>query len=106
MSKGVTDPFGANPEDQHQKKIFVATFSMLSRLASADGKVSKDEVQIIDRFMKNVLGLDAERRSFAKNTPNSIESCSATSRRCWSGWLTCCCEYPAPTILLVIRSKK
>ena len=62
MSKTVNDPFGANQEEQTQKKIFVATFSML---ASADGKVSKDEVKIIDRFMKNVLGLDDARRSFA-----------------------------------------
>ena len=59
------DPFGDSAEEQSQRDIFIATFSMLSKLASADGTVSKDEIQIIDRFMKNVLALDAERRAFA-----------------------------------------
>ena len=59
------DTFGPSEEEQTQKKVFVSTFSMLAKLASIDGKVSKNEVQIIDRFMKEVLDLTPERRKFA-----------------------------------------
>ena len=77
-SKAGVDPFGDSPEDRLQKRIFVSTFSMISALASADGKISKDEIVIIDRFMKNVLGLDAERRAFASQVFNEARRSDRT----------------------------
>jgi DnaJ like chaperone protein len=59
------DPFSSTEEEQHQKQVFIATFSMLAKLTGADGNISANEIQIIDRFMKEVLSLDDERRKYA-----------------------------------------
>ena len=59
------DIFGPDEKDQTQKKIFIATFSMLSKLTDVDGTVDKAEISAIDRFMKTVLNLDEARRKFA-----------------------------------------
>ena len=53
--------------EQEQLVFFVCVFSMLAKLAKADGVISKDEIAMVDRFMKEDLQLDAERSKFAIN---------------------------------------
>lgn len=53
--------------EQEQLVFFVCVFSMLAKLAKADGAISKDEIAMVDRFMKEDLQLDAERSKFAIN---------------------------------------
>lgn len=67
MSKGknIVAPFDETEEEQLKKQIFNATFSMLAKLTGADGNVSTDEIRIIDRFMREGLNLDEERRKYA-----------------------------------------
>ncbi|WP_043316944.1 co-chaperone DjlA [Microbulbifer sp. HZ11] len=48
-----------------QTVFIVALFSMLAKMAKADGQVSKAEVQLIDDFINNNLRLNAEDRQQA-----------------------------------------
>lgn len=48
-----------------QMAFFVSTFSMLAKLAKADGRVSREEIAAIDRFIREGLELDGEGREFA-----------------------------------------
>ena len=68
-------PAGAGPQprrpstaanlEQEQLVFFVCVFSMLAKLAKADGAISKDEIAMVERFMKQDLQLDTERSKFA-----------------------------------------
>ncbi len=49
-------------EQQRQIGFLVAAFSMLGKMAKADGVVSNDEVAFIDTFIKRELELDAKSR--------------------------------------------
>lgn len=51
--------------EQSQLTFFVATFSMLAKLAKADGHVSKEEIHSIENFMVRDLRLDPEGRRIA-----------------------------------------
>ncbi len=51
--------------EQRQTLFFVGTFSMLAKLAQADGKVTRDEIDAIDAFMRDQLRLDDQTRAFA-----------------------------------------
>ncbi|WP_323843812.1 co-chaperone DjlA [Microbulbifer magnicolonia] len=51
--------------DGAQTVFIVTLFSMLAKMAKADGQVSKAEVQLIEDFMQNNLRLGAEDRSAA-----------------------------------------
>ena len=53
--------------EQHQLTFFVAAFSMLAKLAQADGRVSKAEIDSIERFMQRDLRLNPESRNAAAN---------------------------------------
>jgi len=53
--------------EQHQLTFFVAAFSMLAKLAQADGRVTKEEVDSIESFMERDLRLNAESRNAAVN---------------------------------------
>jgi len=53
--------------EQHQLTFFVAAFSMLAKLARADGKVTREEIESIDGFMENDLRLDPQGRDAAVN---------------------------------------
>ena len=57
--------------EQAQFTFFVATFSMLAKLAKADGQVSKDEVDSINRFMLDDLNLTPQSRMVAMNIFNT-----------------------------------
>ncbi len=50
---------------QKQVGFLVATFSMLAKIAKADGVVSKDEIEFINRFIRQELNLDPKSRQVA-----------------------------------------
>ena len=62
--------------DQAQMTFFVATFSMLGKLAKADGKVTQDELDTIDRFMTSTLRLGNQEKSFALRIVNTAAQSS------------------------------
>jgi DnaJ like chaperone protein len=62
------------PVHRSQLTFFVATFSMLSKLAEADGFVSPEEAQAIDDFMRTDLGLDPQSRETARRIFNAARS--------------------------------
>ncbi|MEE4112603.1 MAG: co-chaperone DjlA [Desulfobacteraceae bacterium] len=53
--------------EQHQLTFFVAAFSMLAKLAQADGRVTREEIDSIESFMEKDLRLNAESRNAAVN---------------------------------------
>ena len=53
--------------EQHQLTFFVAAFSMLAKLAQADGRVTREEIDSIEDFMSKDLRLNAESRNAAVN---------------------------------------
>ncbi len=53
--------------EQAQLTFFVAAFSMLAKIAKADGQVSEKEISSVEGFMKNELQLDPESMQTAKN---------------------------------------
>ncbi|WP_226668862.1 co-chaperone DjlA [Microbulbifer aggregans] len=52
-------------KDGAQTVFIVALFSMLAKMAKADGQVSKAEIQLVDDFIKNNLRLTGEDREQA-----------------------------------------
>ncbi len=57
--------------EEAQFTFFVATFSMLAKLARADGRISKDEIDSINRFMLDDLNLNPQSRMVAMNIFNT-----------------------------------
>ncbi len=57
--------------EEAQFTFFVATFSMLAKLAKADGRISKDEIDSINRFMLGDLNLNPQSRMVAMNIFNA-----------------------------------
>ena len=51
---------------EQQKRVFVTTFSMLAKLAKADGRISKPEATAVNRLIEQDLGLDLEKKAYAK----------------------------------------
>ncbi len=51
--------------EQAQMVFFTAVFSMLAKIAKADGRVSENEIAIVQAFMKQDLHLDADSRQTA-----------------------------------------
>jgi DnaJ like chaperone protein len=56
--------------ENKQSIYFAATFSMLGKLAKADGAVTQREVDVIDRIMRDNLRLPEDARSLAVNIFN------------------------------------
>lgn len=56
-----------SPVEQNQLTFFVAAFSMLAKLARADGRVTREEIASIEGFMSNDLRLDPQSRDAAAN---------------------------------------
>ena len=54
-----------------QLAFFVATFSMLAKIAKADGRISEEEIESIRSFMVKDLKLDAESQNIAVRLFNS-----------------------------------
>ncbi len=59
--------------ETRQSVYFVATFSMLGKLAKADGSVTSHEIEVIDRVMRDNLRLSSEAREFAINIFNAAK---------------------------------
>ena len=51
--------------EEAQMTFFVATFSMLAKVASADGRISPEELRTVKNFMVNQLNLNPESQRFA-----------------------------------------
>ncbi len=61
--------------EEAQFTFFIAAFSMLAKLAKADGRVSEEEIDAVNKFMLYDLNLDPESRMAAMNIFNTaIES--------------------------------
>lgn len=75
------DPgYQAADSQQAQLTFFVAAFSMLAKIAKADGRVSSAEIDTVEKFMAVDLNLDPESRRVARdifhaalNAPESFE---------------------------------
>ncbi len=59
--------------ENKQSIYFVATFSMLGKLAKADGTVTQQEINVIDRVMRENLKLSPKARTFAVNVFNTAK---------------------------------
>lgn len=57
--------------EEAQLTFFVAAFSMLAKLARADGQITDDELNSVSQFMHHDLNLDAQSRTVAMNTFNA-----------------------------------
>ena len=51
--------------EESQMTFFVATFSMLAKLARVDGHISPEEIRTIEEFMARDLNLNSESKRFA-----------------------------------------
>ncbi len=51
-------PRAGNPQEQAQAAFFLSTFSMLAKMARADGRVSESEIALTRTFMRQELQLD------------------------------------------------
>jgi len=54
-----------SPRETRQTVFFTATFAMLGKMAKADGAVSPEEIQVVERFMTERMNLDAGARQLA-----------------------------------------
>ncbi|MDT8418821.1 MAG: co-chaperone DjlA [Desulfuromonadales bacterium] len=58
---------GYTDTERKQAIFFTAAFSMVGKLAKADGRVCSNEIEAIQRVSRESLGLDAQTRQFAIN---------------------------------------
>jgi DnaJ like chaperone protein len=68
MGGGTQKPgisIGFSNAQRKQALFFTAAFSMVGKLAKADGRVCEDEIAAIQRISREVLGLDEQTRKFA-----------------------------------------
>lgn len=72
VGSGYAEPGRASiPEAQRRQAIFfTAAFSMVGKLAKADGRICPDEIAAIRRVAKEAMGLDQQTRQFAINILN------------------------------------
>lgn len=66
-----TLPFGH--EEQAQAAYFVSLFSILGKLAKADGVVSREEINIVNQFL-STLRMPEQQKQFAKNVFNEAKN--------------------------------
>jgi len=57
--------FSFSSNQQNQVAFFAALFACLAKLAKADGRVSKEEIQAVDRFIEERFKFDSDQRKFA-----------------------------------------
>lgn len=58
---------GFNQTQQRQAIFFTAAFSMVGKLAKADGRVCEDEIAAVEKVSREALGLDPQTRNYAIN---------------------------------------
>ena len=64
---------GFTESQRKQALFFTAAFSMVGKLAKADGRVCEDEIAAIHRISREALGLDAQTQKFAINIFNQAK---------------------------------
>ncbi|MFT7687814.1 MAG: DnaJ like chaperone protein [Candidatus Azotimanducaceae bacterium] len=64
--------------ENKQTIYFTATFSMLGKLAKADGVVTQQEIDIVDRVMRQNLRLNPQARNFAIQIFNTAKDSDAS----------------------------
>lgn len=62
---GATTAPGLSPYETKQAVFFATVFAMLGKMAKADGRVSEEEVRVVEGFIRDRLGLGARAREFA-----------------------------------------
>lgn len=65
---------GMRQAQQRQLLFFTAAFSMVGKLAKADGRICDDEIAAIRRISKDAMGLDQQTRQFAINILNQSKA--------------------------------
>jgi DnaJ like chaperone protein len=70
--------FGESPLRHAQLTFFVGSFSMLAKLAAADGNVTQAEVRTIEEFMNRDLRLDPQSKRVATDIFNTALSSPET----------------------------
>jgi DnaJ like chaperone protein len=63
----IEGPPSMSATDTAQFTFFVATFSMLAKMAKADGPVTAEEIDSVERFMVSDLNLDPQSRRIGMN---------------------------------------
>ena len=63
--KQVADDFSPGAQARVQTAFFTATFSIMGHLAKADGRVSRDEIQVAEQIMAQMF-LNEEQRQVAR----------------------------------------
>lgn len=76
LSRGATGQIRQG--DQLQVTFFVASFSMLGKMASADGRVSAEETRMVDQFTRAQMRLDDNTRAFAMRIFHKAAASSST----------------------------
>ena len=61
-------------EENRQTLFFLATFSMLGKLSKADGKVSVEEIRVVEQLMDRNLNLSRDARKFAIDIFNEAKN--------------------------------
>jgi len=64
--------------DKLQVTFFVASFSMLGKMAFADGRVSSEETRLVDQFARAQMRLDDNTRAFAMQIFQKAAASSST----------------------------
>ncbi len=67
---------GIGQTQQRQMIFFTAAFSMVGKLAKADGRICDDEIAAIRRIAKDAMGLDDQTRRFAIEVLNQSKQSS------------------------------
>lgn len=65
---------GMHQAQQRQMLFFTAAFSMVGKLAKADGRVCEDEIAAINRISRDLMGLDPQTRQYAINIFNQSKT--------------------------------
>ena len=85
LSESEHQPQQLSRDEESQMTFFVAAFSMLAKIAKADGRVSEEEIASVDEFMVRDLNLDARSRATAiaifRQALNSPEQFDAFARQ-------------------------
>lgn len=76
LLSGDTSRLSGNEEVQ--MTFFVAVFSMLAKLAKADGRICENEIESIQNFMNNDLRLDPESKKVAIDIFRAASESSST----------------------------
>jgi len=74
MQQGYSTAGGFNQAQQRQAIFFTAAYSMVGKLAKADGRVCADEIAAIDKISREALGLDQQTRTYAINVFNQAKN--------------------------------